>query len=110
MAAVLVGAAMCAGAQTPRAAQPSKIHVTGCVQKGVEAGCLMLRAAKTGKLYQLLIRGLRPEAGLAIEIVGSPFRGLTNCIQGRPIFVGKWSRSSALLCSAHPPGRPSAER
>ena len=101
-AALVLGAAIFAAAQESTPPQTNEIQISGCVQKGVEAGCLMLKDTQTGKLYQLLIRGQRPEAESAIEVTGAPFRGMTSCMQGQPVSVFKWSRSDARQCPETP--------
>ncbi|MFP5276501.1 MAG: hypothetical protein ACLGPM_05260 [Acidobacteriota bacterium] len=103
LTAALLGLAVCVLAQQSKPAQANQVHAvhaSGCVQQGVEAGCLLMKDTQSGKLYQLLIRGARPEAGMAIEMTGSSFRGVTSCMQGQPVSVAKWSRSAAQQCSA----------
>lgn len=100
LTAVLLGLAVCVLAQQNKPPQANQVHASGCVQQGVEAGCLLMKDTQSGKLYQLLIRGARPEAGMAIEMTGSPFRGITSCMQGQPVSVAKWSRSAAQQCAA----------
>ena len=98
LAMALAGAGVCAGGQEAQPAQQDEIHAIGCVEKGVEAGCLLLKDAATSKVYQLLVRGSRPEAGMGIEVAGSRFRGVTSCMQGLPVAVRRWSRSEGQQC------------
>ena len=73
----------------------------GCVEAGVEAGCLVLRDEKTGTLYNLYFSMPRkPVPGMGIRFRGTKKGGATICMQGEPIEVGNWSRAE-LACSGH---------
>jgi len=81
----------------PQAA--AEIHGHGCVQPGVEAGCLVVKDIESGKLFSLLIQGRgRPAFGSGIEFSGSPFKGMTACMQGAPVTVSHWQADDALKC------------
>lgn len=81
-------------AQTaPQPAKPAAdetISATGCVEAGVEAGCLVLKDSKTGTLYNLFFTGAKPALGIAIRFTGTPKQGVTTCMQGKPVDVKKW--------------------
>jgi hypothetical protein len=68
---------------TPAAA----VSGSGCVEQGVESGCLVLKDRKTGTLYNLFFTGKKPSAGTAIEFSGTVHDGPTTCMQGKPVNV-----------------------
>lgn len=78
----------------------NKVEATGCVEAGVEAGCLMLRDLKSGKLYNLIVKVPHPRVGEGIEFTGTLFRGMTACMQGTPVEVEKWEPRATLKCGA----------
>jgi len=78
---------------------PKENHLTGCVEKGTEPGCLLLNEMESGKHYQLLVRGPRPQPSDAIEITGAPFHGVTSCMQGQPVSVTNWSHTEMPQCA-----------
>jgi hypothetical protein len=80
----------------PPAAQT--ISGSGCVQAGVEAGCLVLHDAKTNTLYNLYFSGARPAIGTGIHFEGTKHNGPTTCMQGEPVKVSNWSRIE-MSCS-----------
>jgi hypothetical protein len=71
----------------------------GCVQAGVEAGCLVVKDSQNGKLFSLLIKGAKPAIGAGIDFAGAPFSGMTTCTQGTPIQIQTWSHNETLQCS-----------
>ena len=81
---------------------PAKtISGLGCVEAGVEAGCLVLRDEKTKTLYNLYFSMPRkPQPGMGIRFRGTKKDGVTICMQGEPVNVGNWSRAE-LACSGH---------
>ncbi len=87
------------------AAEPSQppeskqVHAEGCVEPGVEAGCLIVKDRQSGKLYHVLIKGLRPQLGDGIEFTGVPHDGPTSCMQGIPLDVITWVDKSSLKCA-----------
>jgi adenine deaminase len=92
LAITLLLAALPALAQTPACtttpAKPAgSVTATGCVAPGVEAKCLVLRDAKTGKTYSLFFNGSAPAAGTAITFTGEPFHGVSACMQSNPVTV-----------------------
>jgi hypothetical protein len=66
-----------------------EVKATGCVRPGVEGGCLLLRTLD-GKTTYNIFATPRPEIGIVINIEGTPFRGVTACMEGIPITVTKW--------------------
>ena len=89
---------MAAAAASPSNA--NQVRGTGCVQAGVEAGCLVVKDTASGNLYSLLIKGAKPPVGIAIDFAGAPFTGSTTCMQGTPVQLSTWSRNEDLQCSS----------
>ena len=81
------------------APQPQQIHAEGCVEQGVEAGCLMVKDRQSGKLYHVLIKGPRPQPGDGIAITGVPHEGPTSCMQGISLDVIAWVEMKSLKCA-----------
>jgi hypothetical protein len=96
-ALALTGAQIRAGAASP--ADPSQVRAKGCVEAGVEASCLVVKDIDSGRLYNLLITGAKPEIGTGIEFTGVPFEGMTACMQGAPVQVTAWARKDSLKCT-----------
>ena len=99
-AMVLAGTAATAGAGPAPAS--NEVHAQGCVQAGVEMRCLVVTDVKSGKLYNLMIKGDRPAIGVGIEFTGVPFDGVTVCMQGAPVQVTTWTRKDSLQCGKTP--------
>jgi hypothetical protein len=96
-ALALTGAQIRAGAASPL--NTNQVRARGCVQAGVEAGCLVVKDIDNGKLYNLLIMGAKPDIGIGIEFTGVPFEGMTACMQGVPVQVTTWTRKDSLKCT-----------
>ncbi len=79
--------------------QPVEIRGEGCVEQGVEAGCLMVKDRRSGTLFHVMIKGLRPQPGDGIEFVGVLHDGPTTCMQGTPVHVINWVSKDGLKCS-----------
>jgi len=80
--------------QAPEKVQEKKkevreIKAIGCVRRGVEGGCLLLKTLD-GKTTYNIFANPRPEVGIVIEIDGKEFQGVTTCMEGTPITVTKW--------------------
>jgi hypothetical protein len=86
MVSLILGASM----STSFADQP--IRVTGCVVKGVEAGCLILRTI-TGKWYNISAARPRPVPDTYGEVQGVLKSGVVSyCLQGEVINPAEWTR------------------
>ena len=81
---------------------PNPMHGQGCVKAGVENNCLFARDLKTGKLYNLIVKGLAPPVGIGIDFTGYPHKGPSTCMQGIPIDVESWSHNRTIKCPRHP--------
>ena len=77
----------------------SKCMPSGCVQAGVEAGCLVVQDTASGDLYNLLINGAKPAVGIGIEFTGTHYNGATACMQGTAVQVSTWTRNDSLKCT-----------
>ena len=85
----LLFAGMAAGQTQKDKSAPTGKTITGsgCVEAGVEAGCLVLKDTKTGTLYNLFFQGTPPAVNTAIRFTGSLHEGPTTCQQGTPVDV-----------------------
>lgn len=78
---------------TPSLAE-QPIKVTGCVEKAVEAGCLVLRT-KTFQPYSISAAQPKPTPGTYGEVIGIiKFGAITSCMQGEVIDPAKWIMKS----------------
>ena len=73
------------------------VSAAGCVEAGVEAGCLVLKEGKTNTLYNLYFTGKAPDIDTAISFDGELRGGVTHCMQGTPVTVTKWEPIK-MLC------------
>lgn len=89
MAACLSGSALGAGAETNAKSTPKQIIVTGCLERGVEAGCFILRDLKSKKVYNTLFKDGAPDGALAIRATGTLHKGPTICMQGIALDISK---------------------
>jgi hypothetical protein len=90
---ILIFLSMALAAQTSQ--QPVErfgkpIAGAGCVQAGVESGCLLLKDAKTKTLYNLFFKGNKPTSGDAIQFTGTANAGVNTCMQGKSVDVKEW--------------------
>ena len=96
--AALALAAAAAASEAP-APKPNQVHAQGCVQTGVEAHCLVVKDIKSGILYNLLMKGARPQLGTGIDFTGVFHQGPTYCMQGIALDVIVWTRNNSLKCA-----------
>jgi len=101
-AALAIAALLFAWSAPSVAAAPQKpavqVRGQGCVESGVEAGCLVLKDLKTGSLYNLFVKGMHPAIGDGIEFVGVPHNGPATCMQGLPVDIVSWARKDSIRC------------
>jgi hypothetical protein len=76
----------------------------GCVQTGVETGCLLLKDIKTKALYNLFFAGNKPTAGTAIQFTGTVKVGVNTCMQGKAVDVKEW-KPIKMHCDAPADGK-----
>jgi hypothetical protein len=98
-AALLALAGVAGAAGAAPSPDASQVKGKGCVQAGVEAGCLVVKDTQSAKLYSLLIKGAKPPVGAAIDFEGAPFDGMTTCTQGIPVQIRTWENNESLQCS-----------
>jgi hypothetical protein len=67
------------------------VYAAGCVQAGVEAGCLVLSNPRSRTVYNLFFTGKKPAIGAAIRFTGTRHDGPTSCMQGEAIDVKTWT-------------------
>lgn len=100
--AVLALAFAATAAQAPnrpkRPRQPNQVHAQGCVEAGVEAHCLVVKDIKSGILYNLLIKGARPQLRTGIDFAGVLHQGPTYCMQGIAVDVLSWKHNDSIKC------------
>ena len=97
--AIMTLAAATGSAGADPAANPNEVRAEGCVQQGVEDQCLVVKDVKSGKLYNVLIKGPRSLIGDGIEFTAVPFDGMTYCMQGIAVRVTSWTRKDSLKCT-----------
>src|ERR1700756_3833870 len=73
------------------------VYAAGCVQAGVEAGCLVLSNHRT--VYNLFFTEKKPAIGTAIRFTGTRHDGPTSCMQGEALDVKTWT-SIKMKCTA----------
>jgi len=72
--------------------QDGPVHGTGCVEKGVEAGCLVLKDVKTKDRVRLKFDDKPASVGTAITFDGVSHSGEVDpCQQGKIVHVQKWT-------------------
>jgi hypothetical protein len=102
LAASAIAALLLAWPMAPAAAAPQKpavqVRGQGCVEAGVETGCLVLKDLKTGNLYNLLVKGMHPAIGDGIEFLAVPHNGPAGCMQGIAVDVIGWTRKDSIRC------------
>ena len=88
----LAAEAQAKGSRSKAPPRAKTITGTGCVEAGVEGGCLVLTDTKTKTVYNLYFRGRsKPSVGTAIRFTGTTHSGPTICQQGQPVNVQKWT-------------------
>ena len=105
--ALLAAAAAASAGQAPEPKPEAKpVHGQGCVEAGVEMRCLVVKDLKSGILYNLIMKGTRPDIGIGIDFTGVPFDGMSYCMQGILLEISNWTPDTALKCAPVPPSKP----
>ena len=92
----MVAIALCALAGAVFAKDGDIIKGSGCVEAGVEAGCLVV--GKNRKAYNLVFAsGEKAKVGTAIAFEGTVHTGPSFCMQGTSVNVTKW-RATRRAC------------
>jgi hypothetical protein len=82
-----------------------ELKAIGCVRKGVEAGCLLLRTLD-GKTTYNIYATPRPELDTVITIEAKPHSGPTTCMEGIAVDVTKWELSDRKCSEASTSEKP----
>jgi hypothetical protein len=77
-------------ADQPKSDAPNTVTGAGCISKGVEAGCLILKDLDRKTEYNVLFKGKKPKIDTAISFQGQVHSGLTTCMQGTAVAVTRW--------------------
>ena len=91
-------------AQQPIQPAAKPIAGAGCVEAGVETGCLLLKDTKSKTLYNLFFTGNKPTLGAAIQFTGIAKVGVNTCMQGKPVDVKEW-KPIKMHCGAPAGGK-----
>lgn len=76
--------------QPPAQSDSEAVSGSGCVEKGVEGGCLVLKDKESGTSYSLSFSGTKPAIGSGIRFSGKKV-DVSICMQGQPVKVTSWS-------------------
>jgi len=91
---------------TPETSHSAILRGTGCVNPGVESGCIALKDNKTGDVYTLFFGSDHsPAPNSLISFEGTAHQGMTTCMQGRAVDVTKWSPAKGR-CKSKPSDTP----
>jgi hypothetical protein len=88
----LIPAAVAQHAPDPGTIPNGSIKGMGCVTAGVENGCTTLKDKKTGEVFTLFFDSDAPPPNTAISFEATARQGMTNCMQGTPVNVSKWTK------------------
>jgi hypothetical protein len=78
----------------PAAAAGQRVSILGCVNQGVEHGCLVITDRKTGKTYQINAAEPKPDPAqqLVVALQAQINEGAVDFCQQGPILTAiKWS-------------------
>ncbi|MBV9932496.1 MAG: hypothetical protein JO013_16340 [Alphaproteobacteria bacterium] len=76
------------------AAEPRQVQFAGCVYRGTEGGCLMVRSGT--RVYDISTAKPRPNVGRAIAGSGWTFAGPTTCMEGTRLVKIRWHYTRRL--------------
>jgi hypothetical protein len=85
------------GQPAPSVTSPVTVTGRGCVEAGVEKGCLVLRDFKTKKVFNLFFKGTPATVHTAISFEGIENNNPNICMQSQAVDVTKWSQLK-MLC------------
>jgi hypothetical protein len=77
------------------AEEPAKVKATGCVEKGVEPGCLILRTI-TFQTYDISAARPKPMPGTYGEVNGRIKSGFSHCMQGPIVDPARWTKKGKI--------------
>ena len=99
MKKLLVAALFSLALATPSLAQDKPIKVSGCVMKGVEFSCIVLRTV-AGKTYNISQAQPTPTLDTYGTVKGTLRNWITFCQQGPVISPATWTQRGKL-CPLH---------
>jgi hypothetical protein len=85
------------GQSPPPATTPVIVKGRGCVEPGVQKGCLVLRDSKTKKMFNLFFKGTSAAVHTAISFEATENNNSNICMQGQAVDVTKWTQLK-MLC------------
>ena len=72
--------------------------ISGCLEEGVEKGCYVVKDRRTGRTYNVMFPGRKPDIGMGFRAAGQVERNqMTTCQQGEPFRVQSW-QTMRLRC------------
>ena len=77
-------------ADPPKSGATNTLTGAGCISKGVESGCLILKDLNQKKVYNVFFKGKKPGIDTAISFQGQVHSGMTMCMQGTAVDVTQW--------------------
>jgi hypothetical protein len=86
--------------QSPKQAPKKEVReviATGCVLKGVEANCLLVKTLDGNTVYNIYAK-YPPEPGTVITFNGGPHNGPSACMEGLAVDVASW-QATGEKCS-----------
>ena len=87
-----------AGGSTSHSSSAKTVKGSGCVEKAVENSCRVIIDSQTGELYSLLFSASAPKPGTAIKFSGTPHKGASTCLQGKPVNISRWTKEKGIRC------------
>ena len=82
----------------PAAIRAEEVMVSGCAERGVETGCLVLRA-DDGTRYDITDAKPTPEPGTAGTVTGTVAKDMDSfCMQGIILSPATWQPKPGVAC------------
>ena len=79
-------------ADPPKSGAPNTLTGAGCISKGVEGGCLIVKDVNQKTVYNVFFKGEKPGIDTAISFEGQMHSGMTMCMQGTAVDVIQWKQ------------------
>jgi len=92
------------GASAQAQQPPQSVDVVGCVSRGVELNCLIIKDSKSGKTYQINAASPRPDPArnLVVHLKGQIAGAVDFCQQGPVLTAITWSYTERQCPAAKP--------
>lgn len=78
-------------AQSPPLSPESLVKGVGCVEPGIEGGCLVIRDTTSKVTYDVFFKGTAPRVDTAISFEGVPNNNPNICNSNQPLQITKWT-------------------